>query len=390
MEQSGKSKQISERQARRHQFLFRFLIRAIRGFMMRRFAYTYAPVPENDTPYIVVCNHNNDLDPALLGLATGHAYFVASDHIMRNKAAAFLLDFVFAPILRRKATIAASTVIEMRRRLAAGYNVALFAEGERSYDGNTAPIHPTMGKLVKNCNTTLVTYRLSGGYLTSPRWAFKRRVGKMTGELRGIYTREDLAKLSPDEVHQLIQRDISEDAYASQALNTVAYVGKKLAEGLDTALYRCPVCASYGTLAAAEDDIYCSCGFRSRLDAYGYFSDPAPRTFTRWYRSQRDALRSLLAAGEALPFSDDVELLTVPERREIVVGSGRLRLTKEHLSVGILDFPLAKIQMLGMYGRNHLVFACGSTYYELRGTKTFNARYYLHIFDYFKGNEVRR
>lgn len=391
MKRSGNRMQISEGQAKRHRFLYRLLIRLIRRFIERRFGYTYDRVPNDGAPYVVVCNHNANLDPALLGLAFDHMYFVASDHIFRNAFLALLLNFVFAPIARRKATIAASTVIEMRRRLMAGHNVALFAEGERSYDGNTAPIHPTMGKLVKSFGATLVTYRLKGGYFTTPRWAFSHRGGKMSGELRGIYTKEALDGYSADEVHDLIQRDISEDAYAEQDQAPVAFVGDKLADGLETALYRCPACTSYGTLSSAEDSVRCTCGFETRIDRFGYFTPPAPRTFTDWYRSQRDALRSRLSSGQVLPFKDEVTLLTIDGKRDTAMAKGVLRLTGDQLSVGDDHaFLLKDIPLLGMYGRNHLVFTHQSNYYELRGAKYFNARYYLHIFDYYKGHEVRR
>ncbi len=377
----------------RHRKLFKFFKWILKAPICKRFNYSFEKVETEHKPYLVVCNHNNDLDPVMLSFAFDHMYYVASDHIFRLGFLSKILVFLAGPIPRRKATISSSTVLEMKRRIMAGHSICIFAEGERSYDGNTAGIHPTMGKLIKSMRATLVTYRLTGGYFTSPRWSFSRRLGEMHGELRGIYPYEELADKTPAEIKDLVQADISEYAYFDQIKQPIAYKGKNLAEGLETALYFCPLCHEIGGLSAKEDTINCHCGFSSTLDEYGFFSEPAPKTYTEWYIMQRGALRAMLAKGKSLPFSDRVKLVRVGDEKNLEITEGVLKLTKTSLSIGddpAATFLVQDLPLLGMHGRNRLVFLHGEDYYEILAPKKFNARYFLHIYDYYKNNEVNR
>ena len=60
------------------------------------------------------------------------------------------------------------------RRLRKGGSVAIFAEGNRSFNGLTGDILPATGKLARSSGASLVTFRFSGGYLSSPRWCGSR------------------------------------------------------------------------------------------------------------------------------------------------------------------------------------------------------------------------
>lgn len=378
---------------KRHKRLYAFFRLLLSGIFSYLYAYKYEKVKLTNEPCLIVCNHNTDLDPVLLALAFDHVYFVASDHIFRLGFISKLLVFLTGPIPRRKATVSSSTVLEMKRRIMAGNNVCIFAEGERSYDGNTLAIHPTMGKLIKSMKATLVTYRITGGYFTSPRWSFKRRRGKMQGEVRGIYPYQDLAQLTPNDIIEKVQRDISENAYEEQAKNPIPYHGKTLTHGLETALYFCPSCNALQTLKTERNQIYCQCGFASEIDLYGYFSAPAPKTFTEWYTLQRDHLRKQLSEGKLPAFRESVTLFLVNDESKEEITSGVLTISPSSLAVGEnqkYQFALEDLPLLGMHGRNSLVFAHNDAYYEIRAHKLFNARYYLHIYDYYKGNAVNR
>lgn len=378
---------------KRHRKLFRFFKALLKRPFSKRFAYEFEPLDSAQAPYLVVANHNTDYDPILLALSFDHVYFVASDHIFRLGLISKLLVFLVSPIPRRKATVSSASVMEIRRRIMAGYSVCLFAEGERSYDGNTALIHPTIGKLILAMRATLVTFRFTGGYFTCPRWSFKRRKGKMQGLVQGVYPFADLKKLSSDEIRDLVQRDIQENAYEEQQKQPIPFYGETLAEGLETALYLCPSCRNIGTLTTAGERIACTCGFYSDIDVYGYFSDPAPHTFTAWYHWQREELRRRLEAGESFPLRDQVKLMRIDDKKKTELAAGLLKMTADAIAVGEDErycFSFEKLPILGMYGRNRLVFTYDDVYYVIFGEKSFNARYYLHIFDFYTKNEVNR
>ena len=54
-------------------------------------------------------------------------YFVASEHIARWGWLFKLVDFLVAPIMRYKGSVAASTAIEILKKIKAGHNVCVFA-----------------------------------------------------------------------------------------------------------------------------------------------------------------------------------------------------------------------------------------------------------------------
>jgi hypothetical protein len=157
-------------------------------------------------PFILIPNHANDYDTLLVGaMLKQHAYFVASEHVFSWGLAGRLIKAVFNPIARLKGGTAASTVMEMLRRIRDGANICLFAEGNCTWNGLSDAVYPATGKTVRASGATLVTYRFYGDYLTKPRWAKNVRRGKEWGEVVGVYSPEELKAMSADEVNALAE-----------------------------------------------------------------------------------------------------------------------------------------------------------------------------------------
>ena len=214
---------LTEKQVRRHRMVIRLAKPIFRIYMKLAFNYHFEPIQDVEGPMIVVANHNCDLDPVMVGLACPHMYFVASEHIFRKPTIAWLLEVFLSPIARRKGSVDASTVMEIRSRIKAGHSIAIFPEGNRSLDGRTGVIHPTTGKLIKAFGATLVTYHLEGGFFTTPRWGFGIRKGKMTGRPVGVYPKDELKKMKPEEILELVLRDLYVDPYITQQKEKVRF-----------------------------------------------------------------------------------------------------------------------------------------------------------------------
>ena len=394
--------------------------------MRLAFNYRFEPIKEVEGPMIVVANHNCDLDPVMVGIACPHMYFVASEHIFRKPAIAWLLETFLSPIARRKGSVDASTVMEIRSRLKAGHSIAIFPEGNRSLDGCTGLIHPTTGKLIKAFGATLVTYHLEGGFFTTPRWGFGIRKGKMIGRPVGVYPKEELKKMKPEEVLELVRKDLYEDPYITQQKEKVRFRSKAPARGLETALYLCPHCKSIGTLHSTKKEIVCTCGYRAVFDEYGYFVKPDSaekdivfKTYTEWYRWQQEEIAKLYAAyhnrmkeagqtengNETQAFSLD-EFCVFPnnevclhevgdDERSRPVMSGILKIGTEGLCVIGTDgsrkeFRFKDIPEISLCGRNKLAFICDGGYYEIKTHKLFNSRLVIRLYELIseKGSEA--
>ena len=215
----------------RHRVVWTLLGPLVRLILLIRFNYRFR-INKIKGPYIVVCNHVTDWDPLLVGAAFRHQmYFLASEHIMRLGFVSRLLDWLVHPIVRQKGGSAAGAVKEMLRALKSGCSVAFFPEGNRSWDGVTRDFPASTGKLVKTGGVSLVTFRLRGGYLSSPRWSGDTvRRGQMRGELVKVYTPEELKSMSALQINAAIARDIHVDAFEDQRSRPVLYRGPHLAE----------------------------------------------------------------------------------------------------------------------------------------------------------------
>ena len=322
--------------------------------------FNYTPeLCDAEGPFLVLANHNTDWDPLLLALAfPNYMSFVASEHIFRWGFAAKLIIFLLNPIARLKGTTAGDTAMTMLRRLKKGVNVAMFAEGNRSFDGCTGTILPATGKLARSSGAGLVTYRFDGGYFTSPRWCGKAlRRGKITGKVVNVYTAEQLKAMSAAEVNAAIRRDLDVDAYAVQREQMVPFRGKNLAEHLETVLCRCPKCGALDSMHSAGDTLSCGCGFSVRYNEYGFFEgEDAPfDNVTDWDRAQTAELFALADAvsdPDVPIFSDNNMELTeiLPGHETKDLGSGSIALYADRLECCGMTIPFAELAGFMLHG----------------------------------------
>lgn len=364
-------------------------------WIRRKFNYT----PELCTvegPCLVLANHNLDWDPLILACGfPEYMSFVSSEHIFRWGLVAKLLIFFLNPIARQKGTTAADTAMTMLRRLRKGVSVAMFAEGNRSFNGLTGEILPSTGKLARSSGATLITYRIDGGYFTAPRWCGNNlRRGRMTGKIANIYTPAQLKAMSADEVNAAIVRDLFVDAYAVQRSEMTLFRGKRLAEGLETVLCLCPKCGRLDTLHSENDTLRCDCGFSVRYNPYGFIEgDDAPfDSITDWDSAQTQQLCALAdTAGDGIIFSDDGMLLKeiFPDHSEAVLGSGSMALYADRLECCGHTFPLAELSGFSLHGPQTADLSIGGRCFEISAKARRCTRKYMLVIAHLRSGEPR-
>lgn len=384
-----------------HRFVFRVLQIVMGPFLKRKLNYSYEKVKPSSRPYVILANHNTDYDPLLIGLAfPDHMYYVASEHIFRWGFVSKLINFLVAPIPRVKGTTEINTVMNIFKRLKAGANVCMFAEGNRSFSGETGEIPVSTGKLIKKSGVALITFRLDGGYFTSPRWSKTIRRGMMKGRKVKEYSVEELKNMTWEEINTAIKNDLYVDAYEEQKKNPIEYKGKKLAEDLETALYLCPKCSGIATLKSEDDRLFCSCGMDLKYDSYGYFSSnnnemPPFETVLEWCRFQDRNLREVKERIRKLPsdkliYSDkDQTLWKADWGKNNLIGKGSLLLYNDRLVFDCVDkkytFELKNILDLGIIGQRVIAFATNDRQaYEIKSEHPRSALKYREIIKYLK------
>lgn len=341
----------------RHKIVWKILHAVLPLWLKPKFNYSYESC-DIPGPCLVLANHDTDWDPLLLGLAfPRQMYFVASEHIFRWGFLSKLITWLVDPISRLKGATAGDTALTIIRRLRGGANVAMFANGSRSFTGLSEDILPSTGKLARASGATLITYRLDGGYFTQPRWAGKNlRRGRITGRVVNVYPPETLKSMKAEAISAAIDRDLFVDAYAVQRERMIPFTGKNLAEGLETVLCVCPRCGALGALRSQGDRFFCSCGYEVRYNEYGFFEGPGAvyDSVTDWDKAQTARLFELAGStpeGQAI-FRDGGMALyeLLPGHRSVLLGRGGMSLYRDRLDVCGRSFPLEELGGFALHG----------------------------------------
>lgn len=358
--------------AKRHRLVW-ILARPVVDVLVRiLYKYTpeYADIPG---PFLVVCNHNTDWDPLLMGISfrKEHVYFVSSEHVLRSRFGKLLI-WLLDPIGRQKGGSAADTVLTMMRRLKKGYNVAVFPEGNRSWDGVTREFVATTGKLVRSSGASLVTYRIDGGYFANPRWAGGSiRRGKTRGHVVNVYTPEQLKAMKPDEINECIKNDLHVDAYEEQRKNPTPFKGRNLAQHMETLLFICPRCGGIHTLHSRGDTLSCdSCDFSVRYLPTGFLTggDIPWDNIRDWNHWQDGEIRRLCDEAGDKPIFTDTAMHTnhiLSGRSREVLGQGEMRLYRDRLELPGVTLPLEAISGISLRGPQDIYFGTKENHYQV-------------------------
>lgn len=416
--QRKKQERAARREMRRYRRAFAFFRFVLKPFLRRKFGYRYDDLSKIEGPYLLLANHNTEFDPMFVGLATKkQLFFVASEHIMRKGFGTWFLTRYFHPIIHRKGKDGAKSVFSILKTLRSGSSVALFAEGNRSFDGVTGPIAEATGKMAKAAGVPVVTFRFEGGFLTQPRFSTNVRKGRMYGRLVHVYTKEELAAMSEADISKAIAADLHEDAYEAQARERIAYKGKKkkYAYGLESTLCYCTGCGAFGTLHSDRDTLRCGkCNLTAVYDAFGELtvtggnadSDKTVTNLRDWVARQRAALRGMIReAGEDEElFSDPVTVREIGADHKIVSvragtiiaykngvrlatddgaaeGTAAAETTGETVSEISGGSQTEELRDLAVYSRNFITAYCheNGKQYDIRGDERFNALKYYDL-----------
>ncbi len=371
---------------KRHKYFYQIFRPLVYLILKIKFGYKCKKpenLPEN---YIVLANHVTDWDALMVASAfKKQMYFVASEHIARWDRWYKIINYLVEPILRPKGTAAMSTIMEMLRITRAGGNVCLFAEGNRCWDGITCSVLPSTGKTIKKAKCGLVTYRLEGGYFISPRWSTNNtRRGYIRGVPANVYTKEQIAEMSVDEINEIIKRDLYEDAYERQLASPKKYKGKRLAEKMEYFLFTCPECGKIDTMVSCDDRVSCTeCGHTFRYNEYGMLEGTKFDTVKDMSLWQQEEVAKIASAGKGYT-AGKARLIQIEKHTETPVAEGYLSMDGENLICDDKVIPFDSITDFVMHGRMGIVFTAGKEYFELKPEEGFNALKFVLLFEAYK------
>jgi hypothetical protein len=223
--------------------------------------------------------------------------------------------------------------------------------------------------LVRKLGLDVITCRVSGGYLSAPRWAKAARGGRAIGlRYELALSSAEAEALSLGEIHERIAARLAHDEYAAQRALMARHPSKRGAEGLEDVLYVCPACRAIASMAATGNELSClSCGAKGSLDEYGFLRDWAYDSPADWDRFQKglseDLRRAAFSSSGALYINDYRAL------KQTKLGAVRVEYRDATLTLsGALDreFGLEALSDVSLTMRASLNFSCEGVDYLLK------------------------
>ncbi len=345
------------------------------------------------TPCFVVANHNSNLDPVFLSLCIpSPVFYVASDHLFRLGFFSKVLRYFFSPIPKLKSTSDIKTIRDILSALRSGASAGVFPEGNRSWDGETVAFSPAIGKLLHHLGVPIVVFRIHGAYTAFPRWGDKSRRGRIDCRLVRVLTPDAVKRLSIDELNELVKNDLWVDAAQDQMNDGVRFLGKNLAQSIETALYACPSCGRFTTIRSKGDEAFCPCGLRFRYDEYGVLHGAPYQSIAEWNRWQTAHLDHHLqglvkAKDNSAIFCDEEQTLHLIERavHTRFVDKGRFCIYPDRLVFAgqnqTLEFALQSVSRIEIWGRQTLQFSTpDGQHYEVKSKRVRSAYKYQQAY----------
>lgn len=302
--------------------------------------------PYRGKPYIVVSNHASREDYVFTAPAFWPDTFnfvVGYNEFFRSHLHGVLTQMQTVP--KKNFTKQPHSIRQILRIIREGGRIILLPEGMSSISGANQPCAVGSGHLLKSLKVPVLYTKISGGYLTAPKFDLEDRPGRVEVEVGVLFTKERLAELSAEEIQAELDEKLYHDDYEWNKTARVKYAGKgRMARNLHQLLYWCPKCGRDLVMASEGDRIFCkNCGNAASLNEY-YDLTPEnadcviPETPRVWFDMQRAHIRRL-AAEPGFELRERVKLGMLPEDRLLkdqatseIVGEGELKVNAAGLS----------------------------------------------------------
>lgn len=193
----------------------------------------------------------------------------------------------------------------------AGGNIGIMADVRLSMYGQTEDVPDTTARFLKKLGLPVVVMHFDGSYMTKPKWAKDIRKGMILAKCYELFDSASLAAATDEEVTSKMREALYYDDFEwIKKHPEITFKSKKMAEGLENILYKCPHCGKEFCLKSKKDRFFCtSCGYEVRLNPrYAFLPQ---RGFPLYFENLRDWFKAQ-KAEIALAITDSDFCLSSP------------------------------------------------------------------------------
>jgi ribosomal protein L37AE/L43A len=241
--------------------------------------------------------------------------------------------------------------------------------------------------MIKSAKCGLVTYKITGGYYVSPIWGTSKcRKGFVSGAPVKVYTKEEIEKLSEDEIYEIIKSDLYENAHTTQEKLHKKYKGKNLAEGLENLIFKCPSCGDVDKLKSTGNVVTCEkCNNSFSINEYGELANISYKNIFELYNWQEKEICKDIKKNIAYT-SDGVLNSINRDHSKLQIASGDIEMTPKFLRCDNVVFNMEDITDMAICGKYGLVFSVDGEYYELLPNRNLSVYKFLLYYKHIKRN----
>ena len=328
-------------------------------------------------PYFVIAGHTSWLDFYTISIALypRRMNYLGAYNFFRDPVLKFVLGLM-GVIPKNQFTNDNQAILKTKYVIEHGGIIGIFPHGCLSNEGRPGGFAaPSIAKLIKTFKIPVVAVQVNGGYLTRPRWTKRVRRGRMDTTVTRIFTGEDLSALSVDAVYRRLISAIDFDDYKWQREHKITFKGRRLAEGAELVLYKCPKCNGENTLRSKGNTLFCiRCGNQALINNKLFFEPGTKESivydgFDNWYDFQQESLLAEIHDPDFSITAPTSLLWNEPGKYGYqYMGHGKLSLTRETVifegkvfeNTEILSFDMRNILMVPFAAGEYFEIANGS------------------------------
>lgn len=305
---------------------------------------------KQDEPILILMNHSSFIDleiatnifyPRPLGIVCEADGFVGKEWLMRHIGCIPTHKFNNDLPLVRDLLYSVRTLKT---------SILMYPEASYSFDGTSpTPLPESLGKLVKLLKVPVVVVSTKGAFHRDPLYnLLKKRNVKVSADISLVLDKDDIEKKTSDEINALLKPYFNFDHFKWQKDEGVVINESFRAEGLESVLYKCPVCLEETGMRSSGEDLKCTtCGSMWHLEEDGSLSGVKFSHIPDWFRWEREETEKEIERGEYKLIVPVKILLQVDMSSIYDVGKGTLTHTEKgfHLlsSDGAIDFKTSAL-----------------------------------------------
>jgi len=235
----------------------------------------------------------------------------------------------------------------------------MYPEASYSFDGTATRLPRKMGNLFRLLKVPVVMITAEGSFARDPLYnCLQKRKVKASATVECLFTPEEAAGMTTDEIDAILDDKFSFDYFRSQKENGVKITESFRADGLNRILFRCPNCLTEGETEGKGTMLTCHrCHKTYELTEDGEMrAQNGVTEFSHipdWYRWERECIAAEIEAG-TYELDTDVDIGMIVDYQSLyMVGSGHLTQNKDGFILdgcdGALHYEQSPMQSYSLY-----------------------------------------